>query len=341
MKQAAQEVRNNQLGKARQSQQASADALEQIAKALSDRREEELDQLIKKLGDAEKELARLTEEQDRLQKKVKEAQQIKDPIQREAALSRLAREQEKLRKDAQELTRQLSRLRSERAREALSRAAGKMDDAGQDLERGQDPEEKQDDALDRMEEAQRELKQAREQAEEELAREKLAKVADQIKRLKERQEALLPESARIQRDLLQKKEWGRGLRSSLLDLARAQEGLAKETRSLGEGKLKEVIVFARVLGKSAEAMEQAVESIRAPLRERRARLRRRRRGSRRQGNPGTPAPGPPASGSARHGPEDRARPEGRRCRCRRRWRERRRPQGRRRRYSATRSTEGA
>jgi hypothetical protein len=265
MKQAAQEVGKNQLGKARQDQHESGDALEKVAKALEDRREEELDQLIKKLREAEKEMARLVEEQDTLQKKVKEAQKIKDPAEREKELERLQREQEKLRKDAQDMVKQLSRMRADRAREALSRAGGQMEEAGQQLERGQDAEEPQDEALDRLEEAQREVKRAREEAEEELAREQLTKVADQIKRYKERQEELLPEAERLQRTALENKRWDRALQQSLGSLIGAEEGLAQEIRSLAEGKLKGAIVIARILGKAADAMEQAAQSIRNRL----------------------------------------------------------------------------
>ncbi len=261
MKQASRDITKNRLGTARQKQQEGMETLEQLVKALEERREEELDQLIKKLRDAEKEMARLVEEQERLQKKVKEAQKIEDKDKREAELQRLGREQEKLRKKAQDMARQLTRLRGDRAREALSRAAGEMEQAGQQMERGGDPDDPQEEALDRLDDAQREIQRAREDAEEELAREKLAKVADLLKRLKERQEEMSPEGARILREVLEKKEWSRGLLTSLKDHSRAQQGLAEETRSLAEGKLKETLVFARILTRAADAMDQAAESI--------------------------------------------------------------------------------
>ena len=88
------------------------------------------------------------------------------------------------------MTRELTRLRADRAREALSRASGEMEDAGQQLERGQGADDPQEEALDRLEEARREVQKARADAEEELAREKLVKVADELRRLKERHEAL-------------------------------------------------------------------------------------------------------------------------------------------------------
>jgi hypothetical protein len=261
MKQAARDVARNRLGLANQAQQEGANALEQVVKALEDRREEELDRLIKKLRDADKKLAELTEDQELLQKKVKDAARIADPEKRAEELKRLAREQDRLRKESQEMVRQLTRLRADRAREALSRAGGDMEDAGQSLERGEEGQDPQDDALDRLDEARREVERAREEAEEELAREKLAKVADLLRRIKERQEALLPESARIHREVLERKGWDRALLASLNDLAAAQEGLGKEAASLADGKLKGAVVFTRLLGRSADLMQEAADSM--------------------------------------------------------------------------------
>lgn len=257
MKGASQNIQKNQLGKAADAQKGSTAGMEQVVKALEDRREDELDRLIKKMKAAEDRMDRLTEEQEKLQKKVKEAGKIADPKEREAELKRLARKQEELRREAQEMARQLTRLRAERAGHELSRAGGRMDEAGQQMDKGQNADDQQEDALDRLDEARRELQRAREQAEEELAREKLAKIADQIKRLKERQEGHIAESARIHREVLQNKGWKRSLLTSLLDLAEAQKGLAQETTNLADQKLAGARIFSRIMHKSAEAMEQA------------------------------------------------------------------------------------
>src|ERR1051326_3691469 len=166
---------------------------------------------------AEAKLADLAGQQERLQKKVKQANQITDPAKRADELKRLAREQERLQREVQEMVRELSRLRADRASQALSQSGNRMQQANRQLERGDNSEEQQQEALDRLNDAQDELEQAREQAEEELAREKLAKVADVIKGLKERQESLTAESARLHRELLQKKQWTRPLQSSLIN----------------------------------------------------------------------------------------------------------------------------
>jgi hypothetical protein len=261
MQQAAKDIKDNKLGKAGQEQQESTKALEKMARALEDRRAEELDKLAKKLGQAERDLEKLVEEQDRLKTKIKEAQKLEDPKEREEALQRLAREQEKLRKETRELAQQLSRMRAGKASQSLRDAGGQMDQAGQMLERGEDAQEQEEEALERLKDALEDLQDAREDAEEELAREKLFKIAEQLKLLKERQEAQLPESERIHREILQKKLWDLALRGSLLRQADAQEALGKDTQALAESKLKDAEVFAHMLRKSAKAMEQAMQSI--------------------------------------------------------------------------------
>ena len=65
-----------------------------------------------------------------------------------------------------------------------------MEQAGDQLRKGNNAEEKQDDVLDRLDEAQRAVEKARKRAEEELTREQLTAFADVLKRLRERQAAL-------------------------------------------------------------------------------------------------------------------------------------------------------
>jgi hypothetical protein len=253
----------NQFGQAGENQQGGTKELEKMVKALEERREEELDRLIKKMRQAERELAKLADEQERLQKKVKEASAIEDPQKREQELQRLAREQDKLRKRTQELARDLKRLRVERGGHELTRAGGQMDDAGQQLsrDRGDNAQDRQEGALDRLDEARREVQRAREQVEEELAREKLAKIADVIKRLRERQEAAIAESARIHNDVLQRGGWNRSLLGSLSGQSRGQRALSEETASLADQKLTGAVVFVRLMKKGADAMKQAADQM--------------------------------------------------------------------------------
>src|SRR5207248_8413920 len=74
-----------------------------------------------------------------------------------------------------------------------------------------------------------------------------------------RQEALLAESARIHRELLQQKGWGRALQASLRGLTESQRGLGDETERMAKDKFEGAKVFAHLLSKSAAAMRQACD----------------------------------------------------------------------------------
>ena len=78
-----------------------------------------------------------------------------------------------------------------------AQAAKQMAESARSLERGEAGEDKQEEALDRLDEAQADLEQARGANEEELAREQLARVADVLKRLKERQDRMVGETERL------------------------------------------------------------------------------------------------------------------------------------------------
>lgn len=261
MRNAGQKIRANQLQDAGQAQQKAVQSVQEMVKSLEERREKELERLRKKLKETEAKMADLAQRQEQLRKKLKEAQRNEDSERREQELKRLAREQEQLRKETQEMVRELTRLRMERAARATAQAGEQMGQAGQHLEQNQAPDEAQDEALDRLDEARQAVHREQAEVEEELAREKLAKVADQIKRLKERQEAAGGETERIGREALQKKGWPRGLLISLRDLSENQKTLAEETAALANEKLKDAAVFARILSRSAEAMKQAADSL--------------------------------------------------------------------------------
>jgi hypothetical protein len=274
MKEAANNIRANRSNEAGSQQAESKKAMEDVVKSLEDRPEEDLERLIKKMKQAEDRLADLADKQELLQKKMREAAQIADEAKREEQLKRLAREQEQLQRETQDMVRELSRLRSERASRALSQAGSQMQRAGRQMQNGQDAQEQQDEALDRLNDAQQELQQDREQAEEQLTREKLAKIADLIKGKRERQQALNAEAARIHRQVLQGKNWSDELLASFNDLADNQEQLGKETSELANDKLTGAKVFMHLLGKSAEAMQEASKRMRERLERAKERLNR-------------------------------------------------------------------
>lgn len=263
MKSAQDSIGENKLNEARNKQREAIAELEKLNKSLKDGREARLDRLARKLREAEQMVERLMDEQEKLQRKIREAAAEKDPKKRDEELKRLARRQKELQQQADEAIKKLSRLGNDRAREMMQEAREDMADALKELSRGRKDEEKQDDILDRMEEARRELERARQKAEEELAREQLVRVADVLRRIRERQEGHLEESKRIQDSVLQEKKWSRGLQSSFVSLGDNQRGLSQETAGVAKKDLTSAPVFARLLERSAKAMARASDRIAA------------------------------------------------------------------------------
>jgi hypothetical protein len=257
MKEAGESIKQNKLNEAKDKQRRAVAELEKLVKNLEDRREAELDRLARKLRAAEEKVEELQDEQERLQKKLREAAKIADPAEREKELARLSRQQKALREKTEEVMKQLSRLGNDQAREALGRAGEEMQEAEKQLSRGTRDDGKQEDVLDQLEGARRELERSRKRADEELGREQLARVADVIRRLRERQEGHVEEAKRIQDLAQQRGTLGRGLKGSLTNLGRNQRGLGEETAAVAKKELSAAPVFARMLERAARAMDQA------------------------------------------------------------------------------------
>jgi hypothetical protein len=263
--QAARDIKDNKLGNANQRQQEATRSLQQMLDRLEERRSDDLDRLAKKLREAENRLDDLVDQQERLQKKAREAQSIGDAKQQQEALERLAREQEQIQEQTRELLEELSRLRADGAAQALSRASRSMEDARQRMERGAPSDDAQDETLDKLDQAQDQLEQQRQLVEEELAREKLAKVTERIRGIRDRQQTLNRDMKRLHNTALETKAWDRPLMQSLIDQADLERGLADELEQLIEGPYKSIRVVAKILGHATEAMRLAGERIEARL----------------------------------------------------------------------------
>jgi hypothetical protein len=235
-------------------------AMERMVEAMEEQRGAELARLVKDRRQEQKHLDELRDGLERLRKKVDEARKIADPKEREAALKKLGEEQRKLKDETDKKARELARLQAPGASKALDQAADRMDDAAKKLGAGQDPDNDQEDALDKVKEAQGKLQDAQNIAEEELAREQHAKLLDRLKGLKARQDSAVAESARLHKEMLQKQKWTHGLITSLGDLADTQQQLGKETASLKD-KLKNSLVFELILDKTIQAMDGAANQL--------------------------------------------------------------------------------
>jgi hypothetical protein len=258
LREAREQIGQNKLSDAAKSQKGATRELKKLVDALDKGREDELDRLARKQKEAEKRLQELMDREEALQKKIKDTDKIEDRDKREQALKNLADEQRALRDEAKKIQDELARLRVNRAGEPLKEAIDQMDEAVKRLERGQKPDPaRQEEVLDREAEAQEEVQKARKKNEDELTREQLARVADVLRRFKERQESFVAEAKRVQTDVQQARAWPRPQRLTLRRQADAQHGLSVEAGDVAAKDLTSTPVFARMLRWTAESMEAA------------------------------------------------------------------------------------
>ncbi len=265
MGEAADQLARNQVGSGRQQQQEAKEQLEQLVDSLKNRRENDLARLVKELKAAEAEMKAAREKQAQTLEKTRNAQQMADPKERAEELQRLAKEEEENRERVERQLQRLRKLRAEAAAQAGSRAAGKMAKAQQGLEQDQGDEaaKNEEEALADLQQAERETRKARREAEEQLAVEQLAKIADSLRALGERQDKILEETTGY--DARRAEAGGsltRAQGSDVRALGRVQNGLKEETLEITE-RLAGAAAFALTLKRAGDDMESAAKGLAA------------------------------------------------------------------------------
>jgi hypothetical protein len=256
---AAQALRQNRPGESATARQSAVDRLDKLAASLAEKGNDPpgADELAKKHKEAAAEIDKLKEQQDELRKKAKAAEQIPDPAERKAAFEKLAKEQEELAKKAEQQAERLTRDKAPKAADDLQQAVEEMRQAAKQMEQGKAPEVEQQDALDRLNDAKKDLEQQQKEADDQLSREKKEELAEQFKSFRDRQAAAVAEADRLTAAAAKAKRWDRPLLASLTDLEESQERLSAELTAFVEKNLGELPVFQRMATQAAEAMTKA------------------------------------------------------------------------------------
>lgn len=262
MRQAAGSLSRNQISDAVKQQEQLAEMLRKLQDTLDERDVTDQESLVKKLGESVQELDQLRQQQDELLRKVDAASKINDQTQREETLARLQKEQAQLRQKTEEVLKKLQKLESRASRQSAQRAADHMQKAEEQLQQGDaaQAEEQQREALADLEQAEREAAQDKQQAELELAQEVIERMADQLRSLRDRQQAAVDEGMRLQTEFKATGKWPRTLLKSARTLGQAQKNLAEETRSVAKT-VQVVEVLTLALDGAARLMEQAAEQL--------------------------------------------------------------------------------
>jgi len=265
MRNASGQLEKNQVGQAAAQQRHVADALRNLADQLAQRPERDLARLLKQLKETQTELNNVQEEQARLRKQMEAAarQPAPNPTAAEAQkreLQRLSRQQAQVQAEAERLSRQLQRLQANQADQAAKKAAQAMQGAGQDANQGSGKQ-----AAQQAQQAERDLESAAKalddrirQVEAELAFEEALKMQDQLASVKERQDQLLSDTQRLEKLKQEQGERSAAQRTSVQDLATAQQLLEAEARELAQ-KLTPAQVFHLAMERAASEMQHAAD----------------------------------------------------------------------------------
>jgi hypothetical protein len=250
MRAADDNLRRNRIGQAAADEKRVVEDLQEVLNILANRREHELTRLVKRLREAEAQLAELTQKQKEMGNKLDQPEDWQLPG--------LGNEQKAIMDETQRMGRRLQRLLADRAAQQTDKAADSMKKAAQDAQKGDVDEAKKEaeQAQKALEKAGEELAQRRRQAEAELATEQMAGLADALKALSRRQSTAIEETRRL--DALQKSAASltQGQMASLSNLAQEQAILAQDTRILAD-KIGDAGVFKLALSTAAAKMERA------------------------------------------------------------------------------------
>ncbi|HZZ72090.1 MAG TPA: hypothetical protein VFE24_07535 [Pirellulales bacterium] len=262
MQSSGRQIDRNQLTSAQQQQTKTGQDLQELLDILSDRREQELSRMVKKLKAAEQELTALRKEQAGLRKQSAAAEKLADAAARKQALQRLAREEKELAEKIERFARRLQRLQAEQAARAAAQGGSAVAKAGETGEKGDAAAAAGAAAAAEkdLDEAQQQLANARRKAEADLAQEELAKLQTALQSLHDREQKIIAETIRLA-DLKQaQSRLTRAQAESLQDLARTQDALREETLATGE-KLAGAEVFNLALKMAAAEMARAVDAL--------------------------------------------------------------------------------
>lgn len=261
MRRAATSLMQTRVGDASQAQKEIVEELRKIRDVLEQRDFTSAENLVKRLGEARRELGQLRSELQDVLRKTTDAQQIPNEQKRERELETLRKRQRQLRQKIEESVRRLQRLRS-RAAQSTSRAGERLGKAEQALESGdgEAAEQQLQEALDDLEQAQREVAQDERDAEESLAQELMEKMADQLTALQNRQKSAIEETLRLRSEYEARGSWSRTLLKSLRNLDGLQRNLELETLAAAE-QVQAVEVLSLALRGAARSMHLAAENL--------------------------------------------------------------------------------
>ena len=224
---------------------------------------EDTEQFLKQTQEALQEFQQLREEQQSLADRAEELNQQDDSLEKKQQQDELMQQQEDLTERMAKAERKLERLRLRGAADAAHRARKRITEMMKHIQEAEDGEEMQqamEEALDDLEQVERELVLEKRIAQDRLAFEQLEKIEDQLKSLRARQETVITETIRLEDAKKDEGRITRGQIKSLLELAETEHSLQHTAEQMGQ-QMASAEVFSLVLKRLARSMKHAADAL--------------------------------------------------------------------------------
>jgi hypothetical protein len=260
---AADKINENRMGAAAESQKQALDELHEIERMMKRQPNEDTEQFLKQTQEALQEFQQLREEQQSLADRAAELNQQEDSLEKKQKQEELMQEQEDLTERMAKAERKLERLRLRGAAEAAHRARKRITEMMKHIQEADDGEEvhqAMEEALDDLEQVERELVLEKRIAQDRLAFEQLEKIEDQLKSLRARQEPLIAETIRLEEAKKDEGRITRGQIKTLLELAETERSLQHTAEQMGQ-QMASAEVFSLVLKRLARSMKFAADAL--------------------------------------------------------------------------------
>jgi hypothetical protein len=252
----------NSVGRAMPQQQELLEQLRKIDRSFSQRPESDLQSLVARMAEAGQRIESLVKDQEQLRKRTHDLGKRKDAKDHKQELEELRKEQNRIAESTDDAARELRRLGAEAPTENLRQAGSRMSDAEENLQKGHATaaSSRQKQAIDELTRAAAGLKRSTRQADEQLARQGLVRVADQLEGLAARQKSVVDETKKLDSERIQAGRLTRGQMRGLQSLAEIERQVRTETDRITND-LQNADVYQWALRRGAAAMQEAADRL--------------------------------------------------------------------------------
>lgn len=260
---AAQAIADHKMGSAAEAQQKAIEELRQSERMMKRQPTEDTEQFLKQTQEAQQEFRQLRQDQQMLNDQADQLARQPDSPEKDEQMKQLLERQEELIERMAKAERKLERLRLRGAAEAANRARQRLSEMMENLadaDEAEDPQQAMDEALEDLEQVERELVLEKRIAQERLAFEQLEKIEDELKSLRTRQAEVVTETARLDAARTDQESLSRGQLRTLKDLAENERSLQQIAEQMQQ-QMASAEVFSLVLKRLARTLKLAADRL--------------------------------------------------------------------------------